>query len=88
MIKLPFTLITLVIIVIIITFVFFRHMGIYKLNEEIINLIVDYDKRHPGGKDLPPSDKLFIPHNKMVWSFKKLTIEKWLDVETIKKLKS
>ena len=72
----------------IIMFVFFRHMGIFKLNEKIIDLVVDYDKRHPSCKGLPPADKLFIPMSKKVWSFKRLTLENWVDAETIKTLKS
>jgi len=87
MIRLTFTLAALIGSLAVITFVFFRHMGIYKLNEQIINLVVDYCERHPGG-NLPSADKLFVSHNKKVWSFKRLTLENWLDVETLKTLKS
>lgn len=70
------------------TFVFFRLKGISKLNNEIIDLIIKYTERHIDCKGLPRDDELFVSLNKKIFSLKKLTLENWVSVETIEKLKS
>jgi len=87
-IRLILTLVVVVGSLGVITFVFKRTLGIYKLNEKIIDMVISYCERHPNTKDLPPADKLFVPMRKKIWSFKKLTVENWVDRKTIRTLKS
>lgn len=83
-----YILITAIIIVGIIIFVTKRLMGIHKLHKEIIDLIISYSERHPDCKGLPPADEVFVPFSKMIWSFKKLTLDNCVSEKVFKKLKS
>ena len=82
------TLVLGILLISIFSFIFFRANGIYRLNNQIINLVIEYTKRHPDCKGLPQAEELFIPINKKLFSFKKLTIENWVNSEVIEKLKS
>lgn len=78
----------MIMVISLMTFVFFRTKGIARLNNEIINLVIDYSKRHTDYKGLPTIEELFVPISKKIFSFKKLTLENWVSAESIKKLKS
>ena len=76
-------------VTILVLFIAIRLVGIFKMNERIINILLSYLERHentPG--ELIRSNLLFVPYRKMIWSFKPLDMEKWLDKDVIDKLNS
>lgn len=71
-----------------ILFMLYRLKGVLKLNDKIINLILDYTNRHSDCTGLPKANELFTPITKQLFSFKKLTLENWISAKNIEILKS
>ena len=80
-------IIIIAVLLIVITFLLIRLRGIYKLNGEIIDLLVDYEKKHGSFNNLT-DEQLFTSCTKLIFSFKPLKMKYWLSEETINKLKS
>ena len=80
-------IIVILILIVVITFLSVRLRGICRLNGEIIDLLVDYEKKHGNFNNLP-KEQLFTSWTKLIFSFKPLKMKYWLSKETINKLKT